>query len=398
MALYHYRSTTDQGQVRQGQIEALHELDLQTQLQRMGLTLLRARPVRARSQVKRLPRRELISLLFQLELLVRAGVSMTLALTDLRESCESPASRQLAAGLSEKIEGGALLGQAMAAYPGVFSETVTQLVRSAEASGQLGEVLQDIVRSLKWQDELAAQTKKLLIYPSFVIVVISAVLVFLMIYVVPQLVGFLHHLDQEIPLQTRLLIGLSALLLRHGAMLLLLLLALVLLTAALVRTSEVARLRLHQAELTLPLLGPILKKMALARFADTLALLYRTGVPVPEALMYCQKISSNLALQQALGRARERVLSGSTLSDSFAAESLFPALAVRMLKVGETTSALDSALRNISYFYSRDIDEAVGRLQALIEPALTLVMGLLLGWIMLAVLGPIYDTLTRLKV
>ena len=137
--------------------------------------------------------------------------------------------------------------------------------------------------------------------------------------------------------------------------------------------------------------------MALARFADTFALMYKTGVPLIDGLVYCQKISGNLVIQRAIRRARERVINGSSMSESFAAEMLFPSLVVRMLKVGETTGALDASLNNISYFYSRDIDESVGKVQAMIEPTLTVVMGLILGWIMMAVLGPIYDTIATMK-
>ena len=398
MALYQYRAANLQGQVLKGQIDALHELDLESQLKRMGLLLLRARSVRERQRtVKGLPRREVISYLFQLEMLLRAGVPIQSALVDLREASESPGGRDLCAGLQEKLEAGATLAEAVAAYPGVFSETVVHLIRSGEVSGQLPEVLGEIVRSLKWQDELAAQTKKLLMYPSFVLVVISGVVFFLMVYLVPQLVGFLTNMGQPVPLQTRVLIAVSRLFIYYWWALLLVPPALIAGLAALASAFPAVRHRLHSAELALPFVGPILKKMALARFADSFALLYRTGVPLVDALTYCQKVSRNVVLRQAIRRARERVINGAALSDSFAAEMLFPSLVIRMLKVGESSGALDVSLGNISYFYARDIDESVGKVQAMVEPVLTVVMGLILGWIMLSVLGPIYDTIARLK-
>jgi type IV pilus assembly protein PilC len=135
----------------------------------------------------------------------------------------------------------------------------------------------------------------------------------------------------------------------------------------------------------------------MARFADTLALMYSTGIPLIEGLAYCEKISSNMVIQSAIRRARERVSTGTSISDSFASEQLFPPFVIRMMRVGETTGALDASLANISYFYSRDIDESIAKVQAMIEPALTVVMGLILGWIMLAVLGPIYDTIAKMK-
>ncbi|MBU3739045.1 MAG: type II secretion system F family protein, partial [Rhodoferax sp.] len=157
------------------------------------------------------------------------------------------------------------------------------------------------------------------------------------------------------------------------------------------------RFKLHEYQLKIPYIGPILKKMILARFADTFALMYRTGIPLIDGLVYCQEVSSNLLIQRGIARARESVLTGTALSDSFAQEHLFPSLVIRMLRVGESTGALDASLTNISYFYTRDIEESVGKVQAMIEPALTVVMGLILGWIMMAVLSPIYDTISSIK-
>ena len=398
MALFQYRATNAEGQINKGQVEALHEMDLEAQLKRVGLFLISAKALASRRRiVKRMPRREVIDFFFQLEMLVRAGVPILTALGDLRDESESPNSRDLASGLFEKIEAGSTFGEAVAVYPGVFSPTIISLIRSGEVTGQLPDVLKEIVRSLKWQDEMAAQTKKLMMYPSFVMVVIGGVVFFLMIYLVPQLVGFLKNMGQDIPLQTRLLIGLSQIFVDFWWLILITPPVLVVAMLALSSAFPTVRFRLHQMQLAIPYVGPILKKMILARFADTFALMYRTGIPLIEGLVYCQEITSNVVIQQAIRRSRERVINGAALSESFAAEMLFPSLVIRMLKVGESTGALDSALNNISYFYTRDIDESVGKVQAMIEPVLTVLMGLILGWIMLAVLGPIYDTISKMK-
>ena len=170
----------------------MHETDLEAQLKRLDLALLSAKPVAARTLgLKKMPRREVLGVLFQLEMLVRAGVPILDSLADLRDAAETPASRDLAGSLFEKVEAGATLGEAMAGFPAVFNETVISLIRSGEVTGQLPEVLKEIVRSLRWQDEMAAQTKKLLAYPLFVMVVLGGVVSFLMIYLVPQLIGFL---------------------------------------------------------------------------------------------------------------------------------------------------------------------------------------------------------------
>lgn len=398
MPLYQYRASNAEGRISKGQIEALHELDLEAQLKHIDLMLLSAKALKSRQRiVKSMPRRDVIDFFFQLEMLVRAGVPLLTCLGDLRDEAESPTSRDLANGLFEKVEAGATFGEAVSAYPGVFSPTLVSLIRAGEVTGQLPDVLKEIVRSLKWQDEMATTTKKLLMYPSFVLVVIGGVVFFLMIYLVPQLVGFLKNMGQTVPLQTRLLIAVSSFFVNYWWLILAAPPLLVAATASLAEAFPAMRYRLHQMEFEIPYVGQVLKKMILARFADTFALMYRTGIPLIEGLVYCQAISSNLVIQNAIRRARERVLSGTPLSESFAAEMLFPSLVIRMLKVGESTGALDSALSNISYFYTRDINESVGKVQAMIEPALTVVMGLILGWIMLAVLGPIYDTIAKMK-
>ncbi|OQA30873.1 MAG: Type II secretion system protein F [Betaproteobacteria bacterium ADurb.Bin341] len=399
MPLYRYRAADDEGKIVTGQIEALHEIDLDAQLSRLDLNLIRAEVLKERHRdIRRLSTRDLIAFLFQLEMLMRAGVPILTALSDMRDTTDSVESRNLAAGLHEKIEAGATLGEAIAGYPGVFSEVIINLIRSGEVTGQLPEVLNEIVRSLKWQDELLAQTKKLMMYPAFVMVVIGGVVFFLMIYLVPQLVGFITNMGQQVPIQTRVLIWVSNLFVHYWWAILA---APVLLgsgLAALARSSPSFRYRLHALQLRIPYLGAILKKLILARFADTFALMYRTGIPLIEGLVYCQRISGNVVIQHSIARARERITNGTPISESFAAESLFPSLVIRMLKVGESTGAIDTALNNIHYFYTRDIQESIGKVQAMIEPALTVFMGLILAWIMMAVLSPIYDTISKMKI
>ncbi len=398
MALYEYRAAYADGRIAKGRIDALHETDLEAQLKRLDMALLSAKAITKRSNtVSKVPRREVLGFLFQLEMLVRAGVPILDSLADMRDASDTPAGRELAGGLFEKIEAGSTLGEAVATFPGVFSETVVNLIRSGEVTGQLPEVLKEIVRSLKWQDEMEAQTKKLLAYPAFVMVVIGGVVFFLMIYLVPQLIGFLKNLGQEIPLQTRLLIGLSSIFVNYWWLILAAPPLLVAAVLSLSATYPGVRYKLHAMQLGMPVIGPVLKKLTLARFADTLGLMYRTGIPLTDGLVYCEKITSNVVIQNAIRRARDRVLTGTSISESFAAEQLFPSFVIRMIKVGESTGALDQSLANISYFYSRDIDESIARVQAMIEPALTVVMGLILGWIMLAVLGPIYDTIAKMK-
>jgi type IV pilus assembly protein PilC len=398
MPLYKYRATDVDDRIVTGQIEALHETELANQLTRVGLTLVRAKALKERSRtVKSLPKQEIISFMFQLEMLIRAGVPILAALGDMRDAAESMEGQLLAAGIYDKIEAGATLAEAMAHYPGIFTEVVVNLVRAGEITGQLPEVLKELVRSLKWQDEMAQQSKKLLMYPAFVVVVISGVVFFLMIYLVPQLVSFLGAMGQKTPMQTKILIVVSGIFVKYWWLLLSIPPLIVAGVSALARFHPGVRYALHKLALNLPVLGLVLKKMILARLADTFGLMYRTGIPILDGLRYCQKITGNLVIQRSLDRVIERIATGTSISTAFAAERMFPALVIRMLQVGESSGALDQSLANVSYFYTREIDESIGKVQALIEPVMTVTMGLILGWIMMSVLSPIYDTIAKMK-
>ena len=257
MALYQFRATTAEGLINKGRVEALHELDLETQLKKVGLLLISAKQLKShRRRVKGLSRRQLIDFFFQLELLNRAGVPLLTSLGDLRDGSEFPTSRDLCSGLFEKIEAGSTFGDAIATYPAVFSPDIVSLIRAGEVSGELPDVLKEIVRSLKWQDELAAQTKKLLMYPSFVMLVIGGVVFFLM------------NMGQEVPLQTRMLIALSSFFVNFWWLILILPPVVVTLTVMLSSAFPSLRFRLHQLQLGFPYIGPVIKKIILARFAD----------------------------------------------------------------------------------------------------------------------------------
>ena len=399
MSIYRDRAADLQGRVVRGESRADNERELEGRLARVGLELLIAEPVRdlvpGFLRRARLRGRELINFFVQLESLLRAGVPMLDALADLRDSATTPAARQVLTDIIDRIETGSTLSEGLGAQPASFDPLLVGLVRTGELTGRLADVLAEIVQSLKWQDELAARTTKAIRYPVFVAVVIFAVVCFLMAYLVPQLSLFLSGFGRELPLQTRALIATSAVVSTWwpafvaGPPL-----AWLALRTAMSR-SERLRLARDGWLLRLPVVGEIARKIVLARFANTFALMFGSGISVLDALAHCEKSAGNLAIAHALARARTLVASGTPVSEAFAALEIFPTFVVRMLRVGEMTGQLDASLRNVSYFFTRDVDERLESLQAMIEPALTLVMGGVLGWVMVAVLGPVYDTISQ---
>src|SRR4051795_10219912 len=213
MPLFSYKAVDASGKNVLGRVEAVNLFDLEQRLARMGLDLITGAPSAQRSRLmggRRIPRQDLINFCFHLEQLASAGVPVIEGLVDLRESVDNPRFREVVAGLVESIEGGRSLSQALGEFPEVFSKVFVSLVRSGEQTGKLSEVLKSLTETLKWEDELAAQTKKLMVYPAFVGSIVLLVTFFLMIYLVPQMVGFIRNMGQDIPWQTRLLIQVSA--------------------------------------------------------------------------------------------------------------------------------------------------------------------------------------------
>jgi type IV pilus assembly protein PilC len=398
MPVYEYKAQGESGRRVKDRIEARNEPDLEARLRHMGLELISARlePVGSHA-IGSVTRRDLLAFCFDLEQIVRAGLPLLEGLSDLARAGDHPPVRRMLMSLVEQIEGGKTLAEAMSGFPRVFSPVFVSLVRTGEQSGRMGEILENLGKALRWQDEMIAQTKKLLIYPTVVCVVVLGVSVFLLVYLVPQVVTLLQTMGSDLPIQTRVLISLSDFVIRFWWLCLLLPLALAAGIAAVVKTHPSARHRLDLWTLRMPIVGSILRKLIVARFASSLALMYRSGITILDALRSSEEIVGNAAVAHGVRRAAEEIRSGRRLSEGFAALDLFPPLVIRMLRMGESTGALDAALMNVNYFYERDVRESVDRALKLIEPMLTLVLGAMLAFILFAVLTPVYEVLGRVR-
>jgi type IV pilus assembly protein PilC len=399
MKPYRYVAIAADGRTVRGEQTAASEADLEDKLARLQLELVSVQPVRQvfwRTQ-RRLASQDLINVLIHVQTLSQAGVPLLETLADLRDSSDGAGVRAFAADLVDRIEGGATLSLAMAQSPWPLDPVIISLVQTGEATGQLPEVLEEVVNNLKWTDEIDAQTRKLLRAPAFTAVVVLAAVGFLMVYLVPQLLVFIRSIGGEVPPQTIALMWLSAALVSHGYLVVVLPVAAVLAVKALARASPEWRERIDTWKLTVPPIGPILKKIILARFANSFALMYRSGVSVLDAIAFCKGLSPNAAYQNALESALRSISDGQRISDAFAGLPLFPPLVIRMLRVGESTGGLDKALANVSYFYQREVKDAVEKLQASIQPVLTIFLGGMVAWILSAVILPIYDVIAKVK-
>lgn len=400
MALYSYKAMTRDGLTRTGSLEAANEADLEKRLGTMKLDLIKAdltvqKPLSTGNH--RVERRDLIIFCLQLAQLIRAGVPLIEALSDLRDSLDSPQFKEVIASLIEVIESGKNLSQSMEDFPQVFDTMFISLIRAGEASGRLAEVLDALTDMIKWQDELAASTKKLLMTPMIVGTVVIGVTAFLMMYLVPQLTQFISSIGQELPLHTRALIATSAFIRSFWYLWLFVPPALVIGAQVLIRTNDDVRFWYDGMKLRLPKLGPVLLKIILSRFANFFSMMYAAGIPILASLEIAEGIIDNAVVRAAIAKARTDIEQGEPITQSLANTGMFPPLVLRMLRIGETTGKLDKALLNVSYFYERDIKDSIDRLQTLIQPAMTIVVGALLGWVMISVLGPVYDSLSTIQ-
>lgn len=397
MVTYAYHAINSQGQSSKGLQEAANLTDLEYRLKHSGLDLIAAKANTQHTFNKKIKRAELITFFFNLEQLTGAGVPLLDCLTDLRDSMNEARFRSIIANLIESIEGGKTLAQAMSNHPSAFEKVFISLIQAGEVSGQLTEIFAHITESLKWQDEMFEHTKAILLYPAIVGTIVVGITFFLMIYLVPQLVGFIKSMGQEIPFQTRLLLATSDIFVRYGYFIIILPVVVYVSTSWLIHNNEVIRLWFDSNTLKVWLIGPILQKIILARFANTFAMMYRSGISILDCLTHSKNVVNNLAIAKSLNEAIQAIESGENLTQSFQHTQMFPPLVIRMLKVGESTGSLDLALLNISYFYNREVRTAIQKIQIMIEPTMTIILGILLGWVMLSVLSPIYDLIAKVK-
>lgn len=401
MPHYLYQAMDAAGELVPGNMEAANVPDLELRLGRMGLDLVDYTVTRTRKLAlgrRKVTRADIINFCFHMEQMTGAGVPILEGLGDLRDSMEQhPRFREIITSLIESIEAGRQLSEALQAHPEVFDRTFTSLVHAGEQSGRITDVFKNLADSLKWQDELAARTRKILTYPLVVAVVVLAVTFFLMIYLVPQLTAFIRNMGNTLPAHTRALIFVSGIFIHWWHVILAAPVVACLALRWRLRRSGAARRRWDGFLLRVWLLGPVLHKIILARFATYFALMYAAGIPVLECLRLSEGIAGNRAIAEGFRRAAQLIAEGASVASAFQNTGIFPPLVVRMLKVGETTGALDRALRNVSYFYDREVKELTDRAQAMMEPAMTVILGLLLGWIMLSVLGPVYDTIGNIR-
>jgi type IV pilus assembly protein PilC len=274
----------------------------------------------------------------------------------------------------------------------IFNQVFVSLITAGEYAGKLSVALNHLFTTLRWQDELMAQTRRLFAYPVFLAAVMLFAVVFLMTYLVPQMVVFLTASGHVLPLNTRILITTSKFLVNYWWLILPLPVMAMAMFALMRKHVPSVRDQYDAFKLNLPVIGKVLRKIILARFCRYFALMYQAGIPILQALKVCENIVANQGFVKGLQSVQSKINAGSSVHESFRSLALFPQPLISMIKVGENTGNLDQSLLNISQFYDHEVRNEIAQMLSMLEPLLTVMLGGILAFIMLSILGPVYDS------
>ncbi len=400
MPLYQYKAIDASGKFINGSLDAGNVSDLELRLEKMEMDLVTFKQKQHGSDLfgrNKIGRRDLINFSFYLEQLSRAGVPILEGLADLRDGEENPAFRDVIASVIEAIEGGNSFSQALALYPKIFDNVFVSLIKVGEKSGKMSEVLVDITETLKWQDELLSKARKIMTYPAVIGTLVLSVIMFMMIFVVPDIMDAIVSLGGEIPFETRALMATSNFLINYWYLVITTPFVVFFVLNYLYRTSSKARFKLDGVLLKMWLVGPVNEKIKISRFTRYFALMFASGITVLDAISLSKSVVSNAVLEDGIEKAWQQISEGSSISESFKNIGIFPPLVVRMLRVGESSGQMDKSLNNVSYFFDRDINDSIEKMEPVMQTSMMAAIGLIVLWLAMSVLGPIYDTIGTIE-
>jgi type IV pilus assembly protein PilC len=407
MTLYEYAARERTGRSVSGQVAATSSEEVLSLLRARDLAVVRVRPAsqgmralfgklrESRSGLGRVKRVELSMFTRQLSTMLAAGLALLEALDVLSEQSESVAMRKVSARVAIEVRNGADLSSALESCAKTFGPLYVSMVRAGEASGQMDQILERLADHLEDGDKLRTELRSALTYPVVSLGLVVSITAFLLIGVVPGFRDVFESLDSELPAITTAVLGLSDSI-REQWLVCAGLLALPFLLLWLTKKTERGGELLDRASLRLPVVGEVLRQVALARFSRTFSTLIRAGVPILAALDIVADTAGNRAIARAVRACSSSVQSGNSLCEPLSQSSLFPPMVSRMVGIGERTGSLEALLEKIGEFYEGRVRATVSSLTSLIEPILIAVMGVLVGGVVLAVFLPILDIVGEL--
>jgi type IV pilus assembly protein PilC len=332
----------------------------------------------------------------QFSVMIDAGLPLVQCLEILAANQENLFFQKCLTGVRTTVEGGSTLSNAMRQYPKIFDDLTTNMIEAGEAGGILDTILQRLATYVEKNVKLKAAVKSALIYPVSVISIACLVVGALLKFVVPIFANMFNSMQVDLPLPTKIVIGLSNFVGRFWWLFLLFLIV-AYVSIRMVRKDPKGRFALDKFMLNLPVIGPVLRKIAVARFTRTLGTLITSGVPILEGLAITARTSGNAVLEDALMKVRKSVEEGRTIVDPLKESGVFPNMVTQMIGVGEATGAMDAMLQKIADFYEDEVDAATKNMLTLLEPIMIGFLGIVVGGIVISLYMPLFAMIQKLS-
>ena len=395
--LFTYKALDISGRPMNGSIDAMNIAVAITALQRRGFTISTIVPAGNKSLLKRdvafwkrIKSKDIVILSRQISTLFEAQVSAIKIFRLLAVEIDHPILRDILTAIADDLQGGSSISQAMSKHPAVFSSFFISMVRSGEEAGKLDQIFGFLADYLERTYEVTSKAKNALVYPAFVIITFCAVMVLMFTTVIPSISKILTEAGRALPVYTRVVLGISYFFANYGWFLLVLLIAAGLFLWRFLKTPK-GRYMFSELKIRLPYLGNLYRKLYLSRISDNMHTQLAAAIPIIRALEITSEVVDNAIFEDALTLAAKEVKGGSSIADAFSKSHVIPGIMIQMIKVGEESGELGGILETMARFYRREVTNAVDTLVSLIEPALIVVLGLGVGFLLAAVLMPIYS-------
>ena len=397
--IFKYKAVTNTGEARAGTIEAFNVDIAINQLQKNGLLISQITSAEDSGNKFTVPlmsffngisNKDIVILSRQIATLFQAQVSALRIFRLLSEQVENATLKKYLITISEDIQGGSSISNAIEKYPSAFSGFYVNMVKSGEESGKLDEIFNYLADYMDRTYEVTSKAKNALIYPAFIILTFVGVMGLMFTVIIPKIALMITDSGQPVPFYTQVVLWISNILVNHIILILISIVVICYLVYTYIKTEEGAQY-LDRLKLEVPYLGSLYRKLYLSRISDNLNTMIISGIPILKALEITAAVVDNKIYQGILTDALKRVKEGTPLSDAFSEHKEIPPLLTQMIKVGEETGELGKILKSLSNFYQREVTSAVDTLVGLIEPIMIVGLGLGVGFLLAAVLMPIYN-------
>ena len=400
--IFSYKATTKERNQQSGVLDAPNVDMAIASLQRRGLIILDIKSADEETFWSKtfsiggsVKTKEIVFLSRQISTMFEAKVSALATFRLLAAETENPRIRRVMTTVTDDLNSGVLISEALGKHPEVFSEFYVNMVKAGEESGKISEAFSYLAAYLERSNELSSKARNALIYPAFVIVSFVVVIILMLVYIIPKLSAILKETGQEIPIYTKVVLWVSDFFVNYGIILLLILMALAFFLYRYLKTAS-GKLNLSSFKLTTPFIKILYEKLYLSRIADNLSTMLTSGIPMVRALEITADVVGNEVYKNILKEASLGVKTGSPISAILFKHPEIPSMMIQMIKVGEETGKLGFILQTMSRFYEREVYNAVDTLVDLIEPAMIVLLGVGVGVLLTSVLVPIYNVASGL--